>query len=220
VLDLAESIAAVGLIEPVAIDRQNRLLAGLHRFHAATLLLTKGASDRQRYWEELCLAAELKGKPADHERIAGLPAPDKCHLTAGTIPVRRFDIDSSRSPSQALAIEVAENEKRRDYTKAEVQALRERLETAGYSFKRGPKPEGVKAGAPLLQSIVGKSRKTIERMQKNELTSDDVNSPKPEEALSRALKRFLKEAPDSNVVPLVEPLLAAIQGGKSTINVR
>ena len=95
--ELADSIAVVGLIAPIAVDSQGRLLAGGHRRAAIVLL------------QERNLDAYAKQFPN------------------GQVPIRRYDFDSKVEPDKALEIEASENEKRRDYTPAEVKAIANRL---------------------------------------------------------------------------------------------
>ena len=81
------------------------------------------------------------------------------------VPVHAIDVDAVNDQDQAIAIEAAENEKRRDYTPAEVRELADRLVKAGYSYasKGGRSRKGKKALKPALSLIVGKSEKTIQR---------------------------------------------------------
>jgi ParB family chromosome partitioning protein len=127
---LAESIAVLGLIEPLVVDRQGQLLAGGHR-----------------------LAAIAQLKEADLDTF-------KQHFAAG-VPVRVMEFDADVDPTRALEIEIAENEKRRDYTPAEVRTIAERLKQAGYKDSKGRPRTGEKALTPALQTIIGKSRRTV-----------------------------------------------------------
>jgi ParB family transcriptional regulator, chromosome partitioning protein len=129
---LMESIAVLGLIQPIAVDAQGVLLAGGHRRMAIEQLQT---SNPKAFAE---------------------------HFSAG-VPVRSYDFDSSQNPDLALAIEATENEKRRDYTAAEVKELANRLKAAGYHHTKGRAREGTKALLPALEVIVGKSGRQIQR---------------------------------------------------------
>lgn len=133
VQELKESIAAVGLLQPPVLDNQNRLLAGAHRLAALRLL--------QQEQSELFVQQ----------------FPDSL------IPVRIMSFDGEEEPERALECEVAENEKRRDYTASEVRALAERLRAAGYKDSRGKPKKGEKPLGPALQVIVGKNLRTIQR---------------------------------------------------------
>lgn len=138
VLELAESIAVVGLIEPLAIDSRGRLLAGAHRLAAIEWLKANKPSD-------------YTGQFPNHQ-----------------ISVRRFDFDADENPERALAIEIAENEKRRDYSSSEVKALAERLKAAGYREGRGKPKKGQQALMPALETIVGKSARQLHRYLSDE----------------------------------------------------
>ena len=200
VLALAGSIAALGLIEPIVVDRSERLLAGGHRFAALKHL-------RQH---QPTVFAE--------------------HFRLDLVPVRILAFDAVESPDQALAVEVAENEQRRDYTRPEVLALAERLRLAGYKHKRGRIKEGDRALAPALMLALGKSRRTVVRLLTTEQTAE-INAPtgafKPgidhlaATRFARALIAFrenLNQIPDSpyaamlGVITEIEQKLANIVG--------
>ncbi|MBD2101028.1 ParB N-terminal domain-containing protein [Leptolyngbya sp. FACHB-261] len=83
-------------------------------------------------------------------------------LFANGVPVRVMSLKVAEDPARALEIEVAENEKRRDYTPAEVRALADRLREAGYVERPGRPAKGEKALKPALEIIVGKSLRTVQ----------------------------------------------------------
>lgn len=168
---LAESIAAVGLIQPIAVDNQGRLLAGGHRRAAIAYLQSSNPTAFAQWFE------------AD-------------------VPVHRFDFDASANESRALAIEASENEKRRDYTAAEVRELADRLVAVGYTNKRGGVKKGEKAIGPTLEIITGKSRRTIERYlaqpAQPELNPTPVGFKKQSQVTVRSLTKLIemKDCPD------------------------
>ncbi|MFE4108429.1 ParB N-terminal domain-containing protein [Almyronema epifaneia] len=133
VAELADSIAALGLIEPLVVDSQNRLLAGSHR-RAAILYLRETEPDT--YAER---------------------------FPAGQIPVQIMPFNSELEPDRALAVEAAENEKRRDYTPTEIKAIAEKLRSAGYEDLKGRPKKGQKPLIPALSVVVGKSMRTVQR---------------------------------------------------------
>ncbi|PZV05894.1 MAG: chromosome partitioning protein ParB [Leptolyngbya sp.] len=135
--ELADSIAAVGLIAPIAVDSRGRLLAGGHR-RAAILQLQEQNSE-----------AFTKQFPS------------------GQIPIRRYDFDSQVESDKALAIEASENEKRKDYTPAEVRAIADRLRAVGYRDSPGKPKKGEKALRPALELIIGKSIRQVRRYLNN-----------------------------------------------------
>jgi hypothetical protein len=162
-LDLAESIAIHGLAQPIAIDRNRVLLAGGHRLFAVLVLRTAPAARAALLGTLADQLVELKAAELAevHERLAGLP-----HLPERAIRVNRMDVDSAAHPELALEIEIVENEKRRDYVRAEVRALAATLQAAGYSFRRGRRAGAGKAvsGQRMIELITGKSAMTIWRL--------------------------------------------------------
>lgn len=130
---LADSIAIVGLIAPIAVDSRGRLLAGGHRRAAIALLREQ---DPEAYAKQ---------------------------FPNGQVPIRRYDFDSETEPDKALAIEATENEKRRDYTPAEVRAIADRLRAVGYRDAPGKPKKGEKALRPALELIIGKSIRQVRR---------------------------------------------------------
>jgi ParB family chromosome partitioning protein len=134
VQSLRNSIAALGLIEPIVVDLNSGLLAGGHRLAALRLLLDQEPETFHRLFPE------------------------------GLVPVRQMSIDSKTHPADAMAIEVAENEQRRDYTAQEIRVLAQRLKDAGYRETPGRPKLGEKALTPALRTIVGKSFRTIRRV--------------------------------------------------------
>lgn len=127
---LAESIAAIGLIAPLAVDSRHRLLAGGHRRAAL-------------------------------QQLQERDLPKFNDLFPGGIPCRRFSFDSEAEPEQALTIEISENEKRRNYTRAEIQAVALRLQEQGYSRAKG---RGNRQPLiPALATAFGVNYRTITR---------------------------------------------------------
>ena len=149
--ELAISISVLGLLEPLVLDIKNRLLAGGHRKAAIYQLKER--------------------KPSVYSK----------HFPDDLIPSRVLDFDADRDPDLALQVEIAENEKRRDYTPAEVKKLAEQLKLAGYVDTKGRPALGEKALRPALEVIIGKSQRTVRRYL-NE--SDDPKKSGPTDLLS------------------------------------
>ena len=134
-LALADSIVEVGLLHPLVVDDCGRLLAGAHRLAAVRLI-------RERF-------------PDTFSRLFG----------DGAIPVRTISVaEVSGGDSLALTIELSENEKRRNYTKAEIYELVDRLRHAGYKSGSGSLKEGQKHVAPALAVVLGCSLRTVRRL--------------------------------------------------------
>jgi len=135
---LMDSIAVLGLIEPLVTDKKGRLLAGGHRLAAINLLKE---SQSEKYQIQF---------PEDR------------------VPVRTLSFNAEDEPDLALQIEIAENEQRRDYTSIEVKAIAERLRTAGYVEVKGRPKKGQKALMPALAVVVGKHLRTVQRYLSDE----------------------------------------------------
>lgn len=159
VAELAESIGALGLIEPLVLDKNHCLLAGAHR-RAAILHLR-----------------ETKPK-IFAERFPN-----------GQVPVQVMPLDAATEPDLALAIEAAENEKRRDYTPAEIRAIAERLRAAGYEDLKGRPKKGQKPLMPALSVVVGKSMRTVQRHLYGESESAPKKSATDDALLKKKLLR-------------------------------
>jgi len=164
----------VGLIQPLAIDTSGKLIAGGHRLAVWALLAIDAPAERR--------AAFLKGlsayapaakpdpeNPSEPEAMAAeigdldVSGWKEAH-PKGLVPVLVFDADEARTKNKALLREVAENEKRRGYTSAEVKALADRLKKAGFDDIKG-RPEADQQ--PLraeLARILGRSSRQIRRM--------------------------------------------------------
>lgn len=142
VKSLADSIAVLGLIEPLVIDKNGKLLAGGHRKAAIALL------------------AELNS------------AAYKTHFPENHVPVRVINISSDENPDHAIEIEISENELRKDYSRAEILAIAERLRQAGYKDNPGRPKKGEKRLKPALSTIFGKSIRTVERYLAEETPSN------------------------------------------------
>lgn len=173
---LMDSIAALGLIEPLAVDKHGRLLAGGHR---------------------LAAIAQLKESDA---------ASFNQHFAAG-VPVRIMDLDAEAEPTRALEIEIAENEQRRDYTPSEVRAIADRLKEAGYKDTKGRPKAGEKALTPALQTIIGKSRRTVINYLSGEEEPKNVQSCTFIKRALKDLEQWEKVVPDS---PAAQKLIAEL----------
>lgn len=186
--ELANSIAVVGLIAPIAVDSRGRLLAGGHRRAAIALLRDQ---DPDAFTKQ---------------------------FPGGQVPIRRYDFDSQIESDQALAIEASENEKRRDYTPAEVRSIATRLRDAGYRDAPGKPKSGEKALRPALELIIGKSIRQVRRYL-NESPEASVNHDKQTRTdvlvLNKALSSLQKwvTLSDNYKAPGV-----AVKGLRSSVN--
>jgi len=203
-VSLAESIEALGLIEPLVVDKVGHLLAGGHRL-AACRLLDPRDEQRQQHIDELLSIAPSKLKEQLQERIDVLNVGKG--VDVGAIPVRAFDIDATDDPETALLIETSENTQRRDYTRAEVVSLYKKLIDAGYTDRRGKPRQGEKAAKPVVATVIGKSVRTVRRVLREE--DESVNRTnaglerlvKATGSLERALVRFQLATKQMDEIP-------------------
>lgn len=161
VAELAESISALGLIEPLVLDKNYCLLAGAHR-RAAIIQLRE--TQPEIFVERFPNAQ---------------------------VPVQVMPLDAAADPDLALAIEAAENEKRRDYTPTEIRAIAERLRAAGYEDLKGRPKKGQKPLMPALSVVVGKSMRTVQRHLYGE---SNVTPKKSASSVALLKKKLLKQA--------------------------
>lgn len=170
---LQESIAALGLLEPLVVDQQYTLLAGGHRLESLRQL-----------------------KQDDPNRFESL-FPEDC------IPVRVMGFNAKTEPDKALAVEVAENEHRRDYSSEEVRELAGRLLQQGYVYRKGKPAKGEKPLGPALEVIIGKHRRTVRRYLESVNRTGDLLTDKG-------------TAPKSDKLPLKEEFYRLAKSGRSS----
>ena len=170
VAELADSITAIGLISPIAVDRNGCLLAGLHRRSALALIKSSNAEAWNR------------------------------HFPGGRVDVKVFDFDSVAEPSKALDIEVEENQQRKDYTPKEVRELAERLKGAGYKDYPGRPPKGAKTLTKALTELTGKSTRTVKGHLAEETHAKRVAAIQLETLLNRAVKAVEKIGEHSDFI--------------------
>ncbi|MEA5504971.1 ParB/RepB/Spo0J family partition protein [Halotia wernerae UHCC 0503] len=174
VADLANSIAALGLIEPLVVDCKGVLLAGAHRLAAIQLL-----------------------KEAKEEAYAQ-QFPDDL------VMVHMMTFDAENEPERALQVELAENEKRVNYTRDQIERLAERLRALNYRDIRGRPREGEKALGPALAVAIGVSTRYVRKIlkeQRQEAGEENRNSVPIFQKL-KLLKRI--EAATQELVVLLE----------------
>ena len=174
---LAESIATLGLIEPLVVDQDKTLLAGGHRL-AAIKFLQK--SDLKAFNQQF---------------------PNKL------IPVRIMPFKADDDTERALQIEVAENEHRRDYTPAEVRNIADHLRQAGYQEVRGRPSQGEKPLIPALSVVIGKNRRTIQRYLHGTTIESRTDVQLYLKKAKKSLQRWQTEVPkDPKNMVLIERL--------------
>lgn len=139
--ELAESIAALGLIEPLVVDSRNTLLAGAHRLAAINALKD---NNPQHYAE---------------------------HFIDDLVPVRIMPFEADADPEKALQVELAENEKRVNYSRDQIEKLAIRLRELNYKETRGRPKQGEKALGPALAVAIGVSTRYVRKVLNEEKTT-------------------------------------------------
>lgn len=162
IVNLAHSIAALGLIHPLVVDVDDVVIAGSHRYASLRLLATPRIG-RAIFLTDLCIAA---GQAALTEALStsleSLPyAPDTVDFSR--IPVRIMPLRQSTQPEEVWRAEVAENERRRDYSPKEVKVLAERLLEQGYTMRKGGQNDARRV-LPVLTAVVGRSERQVRRL--------------------------------------------------------
>ncbi|MDY0002806.1 MAG: ParB N-terminal domain-containing protein [Polyangia bacterium] len=162
IVSMAETIAAVGLVQPLVVDRVGHLLAGGHRRAAIRLLLIEDPDERV-----LTLEAQYRPLPGRikqelEERTRALTiSPDVGALDP--VKVHIMDFDAEDEPERALGVEAAENAQRKQYTAQEVLGIYNRLLDAGFVDREGKPREGEKAAKPAVAAIIGRSVRSVYR---------------------------------------------------------
>lgn len=161
VLNLAESIAAVGLVEPPTVDSAGHLLAGAHRVAALMLLSVSDREERVQMWRAL---AQFNQSPlTTKQQMEVERLTDLSPLETKEVPVMILPFNAAEDPARALAIETSENTQRKSYSKDEILTLVQRLQAAGFVEREGRPRAGEKALRPALSVVLGKSANTVRR---------------------------------------------------------
>ena len=202
VASLAESIEALGLLEPLVVDRAGHLLAGGHRLLACRLL-DKRKRRRTKALQDLLGLADDDQRDALETRIKALHTATTFDVTS--VPVRAFDFEATDDPERALEIETSENTQRRDYTRAEIVRLYQRLVEAGYTDRRGKPKPGEKAARPVIATVIGRSLRTVRRILNERQAPPEQRQTKQAfqatTRLQRALKSFAEEVEQLEDIP-------------------
>jgi len=204
VIAIAESIAVLGLIEPLVVDKHHRLLAGEHRL-AALRFLGMPSFERTNQWLEIMATPAPDGVLEQLEGIATVKTDIAVHI---------LDFDSSIDGNLALAIEVAENEQRRQYSSKEVKLMAERFKQAGFRYGMGRPKVGERPMMEALEAVVGKSRRTIMRMldatPEKDFSPLDKKTIDHNKRLEQAMRTWLKHSEAHPLRELVGQILSEL----------
>jgi hypothetical protein len=197
-LDLALSIAAVGLIHFPVVNTRGEVIAGSQRLAALeflSLFRTLPPNDIRRlysYGQADDGGGDTDDEILTDEQVALLQAGFERHFPRG-IPVHRIDLDALPVATQALTIETIENEKRLDFSKAELSNLVSRLKAAGFRDRAGRPRVGERTLAAELERITGKSRRTVFRLLEELRGPPATTGERAPSETSRAIGRALAE---------------------------
>lgn len=222
ILTLAESIAALGLLEPLIVDERGFILAGAHRLAALEVLAVPLPMERRRQFMRAC------GLPDGAQPLPELrDLADRCaeldhaafqhHYPAAKVPVHVIEIPAKEVSSLPLAIEAAENAIRRMYNAEEVQALAVRLKEAGYSYRpEGGRPRnGEKAVVPTIGTIIGRSIPQVRRLLRAK-QQDEPTWDRAVESFARAASRIQRVAEEANSSTEAKVMLEAARAVLAT----
>ncbi len=145
VADLAESIGGLGLLEPLILDSRYQLLGGGHRLAAIRLLQDQNP---ETYVQQF---------------------PDQ------GIPCRIMNFNAEIDAERALQVELAENEKRKNYSRDQILRLADRLRALNYKETKGRPAKGEKALGPALAVAIGVSDRYVRKVLKQENEPDPKN---------------------------------------------
>lgn len=155
VRELADSIAAVGLLNPITVDRDHTLIAGLHRLEAAKLL----------GWTEIeCHVSSLEGLQAELAEIdENFVRTDLEVMEFGKLLLRRKEIYEMLHPETKSGISQANAMNR-----AQGKNVSERGAATSKSFARdtadklGISPRSVEEKIQIARDITPKAQKIIQ----------------------------------------------------------
>ena len=189
-LELAESIAAVGLLQFIVVDENLRLLAGGHRLNAIRLLREVAQMSESE-------VREIFERGKDPERlskseIATLKNAYEVHFKEGVV-VRVLPTSGFAASEVRLQVEAIENEKRLDFSKDELAEIVSRLQAAGYRDTVGKPKVGQKVLSRELGRIMGKSRRTVFRLLHELRTGEKASERRKVSPAMEALAEEISE---------------------------
>jgi hypothetical protein len=165
---LAGNIALFGIIQPIAVDVNNRLLAGDHRRRALGMLREVAE------WPDR--APQLLPGLDDETLSKAMTAWRRFEYDVG-VPVHRVAIDATSDPASAKAIELSENTLRENFTKEEIKNAYKTLIAAGYRHTVGRPKKGEKAIGPQLELLYGRGSRTITKYIAEVRAEEETVSP-------------------------------------------
>lgn len=205
VIELTQSISAVGLLHNLVVDTQHHILCGEHRYLALRVLSIQNPLDRCRFLLELTRTEALLGesnqiqalqtfvdldegaRSTELERLRSLPdekvAEDSTGLAllartpAQNLSVRVHVCDP-QTEDERLAIEFLENQVRSNYTPAQIRDNALRLEEKGYKMGNRGRPSKEDATVPAAQRQVVPALAQMMRLSESYIRKV-LKDPKP-----------------------------------------
>ncbi len=175
VVALAESIGAVGLLEPIVVDAHLLLLSGANRKEECALVAEADDNKRRTVFLKMVNGSSVAGLDDLVHRVHVLDRSVWTQRHAdGRVPVRIITIDSAKDTNGALKVELSENEQRRNYSKAEILELVVRLRTAGFVDRPGRPRHGERPLRPALAAIIGRSGRFLRELLNGNGTSKQM----------------------------------------------
>lgn len=220
IVSLAESISALGLLEPLIVDNTGRLLAGNHRLAALQILeIQHPEARKERFSQRLGSKALTTEKLGEWLKRIGDLVPGKVDPDA--IPVQVIALPSDNAEKSALAIEAAENHVRMQYSKSEIQGLFKRFIDAGYVETKGRPKGGQKTVLCALESALGISKRQIQRILSDEQSTSEPQTPleKTKKAIEKVVKHIDEIGSDEKtdeakaLIKKAEAILTRSSGG-------
>lgn len=195
VVELAESIAVLGLLEPIVVDTAGHLLAGGHRLAALQLLAESQIMARRKVFLIRCDCTDTPKSDSEVGELADrLAMLGESPLPEITLPVQVVDVSGRGGPNLALAVEAAENNIRRQYTRYEIADLANRFKAAGYKTTPGKPKPGEKTMLNALQAAVGKSKRQIQNILSGKKVGEAFSKwENAKRSLWNAAERVIKE---------------------------
>lgn len=198
VVDLALTIAIYDLIQPLAVDLRNRLIAGGHR--RASCMALAYVANPERYkdaffalWPEFVPREQIEEALQPLRSTAEeLPMLEQVKAwferTKAMVPVRILSFDSDSVEDRAKISEILENEKRKNFTPQEIAAAAKDLQSKGYRDLPGRPKIGEQSLKRALTIIFGISYSTVRRI----LAEDQGDTPAPAAAKPSAAAKLIK----------------------------
>jgi hypothetical protein len=176
----AESIDAVGLIEPIVVDKDARLIAGLHRLEAFKLLNLDSYEEKLAHLDELSIETGMKLNQDMKDQLKNFGKGFSKHHSKGIVPTYiRKDLDWSKNKKSCESVEGAENHQR--HNKIDLSPVFKTIESLkgrGYEVMgRGKPKKGQKSlSQGLVQAYGCTDRQALRWAKQFENKEDDSKS--------------------------------------------